>query len=122
MQVGQKSHAWLFWCGCVIGLAACAGSQNAQRPGATPRTEPTVEQPIKTGGGITLTNDPNARSADLIPSVGEAERVTLPEAETDRRDRDMREAVEGPATARGRAADNSAQNERDRTGGTIITQ
>ena len=120
MQVGHTS--WLVFWGCTIALAGCAGSQEAQRPSATPRSEPTVEQPIKTGEGITLTNDPSARSTDLVPTVHEVERVTLPEPEADRRDRDMREAVEGPATARGRAADNSAQNERDRTGGTITTQ
>lgn len=119
MRVQRISHAsWCLWCGCVLALAGCAGS-HTQRPGATPGSEPTVEQPIETAEGVTLTNDPSAGSAEISPSVGEVERATLPEAEADRRDRDMREAVEGPATARGRAADNSAQNERDRTGITI---
>jgi osmotically-inducible protein OsmY len=46
---------------------------------------------------------------------------SLEESEADSRDRDMREVVEGPQTARGRAADNSAQNERDRIGGNVVT-
>ena len=111
--------SWIVVCGCIGALSGCAGSHESGRPGAMAGDEP--EQPVKTGEGATLSSQERdgVEARELMPSIGEVERQTVPESEVGRRDRAMREAVEGPATARGRAADNSAQNERDRTGSTV---
>ena len=137
----RRGATWGVLAACIVALGGCAGSYEGGTAYATPRSEPepaeqanreqqmrTSEEVVdhRTPGAVDRTHaDPSHRTSPApVTSAPELDpasmRPALVESEADARDRDMREVVEGPSTARGRAQDNSAQNERDRSGGASI--
>jgi len=134
----RRGAGWGVLAACIGALTtACAGSQERGAAYATPGNEPepaeqanreqqmrTSEEIVdhRTAGATDGTHADPSHTKSPAPATSAPEldptrpRSTLEEPESDARDRDMREVVEGPSTARGRAQDNSAQNERDRVG------
>jgi hyperosmotically inducible protein len=125
-RIGRRGSPLLVL-GCIAALGGCAGSQKDPAyatPGDEPAPSEQMDQRSLGAPDGTRTESGDMTVAPPTTSGPEAEMLqsdSLEESEADSRDRDMREVVEGPQTARGRAADNSAQNERDRIGGNVVT-